>query len=206
LKFLFLKFWISIFELARNSTPARNSGFWKFWISIFELAWNTNPAQNSGFQNFEFRSSSWLEIQHQLEIRLFKVLNFDLRSCSKFNASSKWNSSFWKFWISIFELTRNSTSARISGFSNFQFRSSSWLEIQLQLEIRVLKILNFDLRAGSKFNSSSKFSSGLLWISIFELARSSKLDQYSLLTEFRSSIFDVSANFSILRVGVSIIQ
>jgi hypothetical protein len=184
-------------------------GFWKFWISIFELARNSTPARNSGFENLEFRSSSWLDILLQLEIRVLKILNFDLRTGSKFNSSSKFN--FWQFWISIFELAPNSTPAWNSGFWNFEFRSlswfeiqlqleirvlkkfefrsSSWLEIQLHLEIRVLKILNFDLWASSKFNSSSKFNFWKLWISILELARNSTPARNSALVyfEFRSS-------------------
>jgi hypothetical protein len=77
----------------------------------------------------------------------------------------------------ISELVRISTLAR----NSVVFWSMIWLEIQLQLEIwRGLTII-FNLRTGSKFNSSSKCSFCLLWILIFKL----------LWPEFRPPIFDV---------------
>ena len=120
---------------------------------------------------FEFRSSNWLEIQIQLEIRLWKYLNFDIRAGSKFKSSSKF--AFETFWISIFELARNSNSARNWTLKMFEFWFSSWLEIQIQLVILLWKCFNFDLRADSKFKSSSKFDFETFWISIFKLARNS---------------------------------
>jgi hypothetical protein len=67
------------------------------------------------------------------------------------NSTPARNLGFGNFWISIFELAQNLTPGRN----------------------RVLKILNFDFRAGSKFNSSSKFGFWKFWISIFEMARNS---------------------------------
>jgi hypothetical protein len=104
-------------------------GFWKVWISIFRTGSKFNSSSKFGFYHFEFRSSSWLEIQLQLKIPVLIILNFDLRASLKFNSSSKFG--FWKFWISIFELARNSTPARNSALLDFEFRFSSWLEIQL---------------------------------------------------------------------------
>lgn len=137
---------------------------------LVAISWFLKKGQsnwNSSFLNFEFRSSSWLEIQLQLEIRVLKILNFDLRGGSKFNPSSKFR--FRKYWISIFKLARNSNPARNSvyffilflisifdlarnstpagnsAFENFEFWSLSWLEIQLQLKIQLWFTLNFDL-------------------------------------------------------------
>ena len=119
-QFGFKSSWISIFELAGNSNKII-----KLWISIFELARNSNPARYLASKYFEFRSSSWFEIQIQLEmclqsilnieiqlemrlqiicISIFKVyckiINFDLRTRSKFKASSKCINN----WISVFYL------------------------------------------------------------------------------------------------------
>ena len=68
-------FLISIFELARNSNSARYSfQIGSYWnrISIRYLARNSISGRNSMslfVTFFQFRSSSWLEIQNQLDIR-----------------------------------------------------------------------------------------------------------------------------------------
>jgi hypothetical protein len=51
---------ISIFQLARNSIPARNS---TLKILIFEPARNSSPGRNSNFSKHEFRSFSHLQIR-----------------------------------------------------------------------------------------------------------------------------------------------
>jgi hypothetical protein len=146
-------------------------GFSKFWISFFELSQNSIPARNSAFENLnsDFRAGS--KFNSSFKFGFLKILNFDLRAGSKFNFSSKfW---FWKFWISIFELTRNSTPARNSAFLNLEFRSSSWLEIQLQLEIRVLKILTFDLLSSICVSLASRLRMrGAILDSLFRMTSS----------------------------------
>ena len=115
---------ISIFELARNSNSARYSlHIGSNWnrISICYLARNSISARNSmslfvTFSNFDLRAGSkfkqwsifasdWVNL----------VPNIYLLSCSKFNFGSKLNVIICNFFpISIFELARNSNSARYS--------------------------------------------------------------------------------------------
>ena len=115
-------------------------GFKTFCISVFELARNSLPARYSASKHFIFQSSSWLEIQVQLDIRLQSNLNFVLRAGSKFKPSSIFG--FKIFWITIFELARNSNPARYSASNHFEFRSSSWFDIQS-------KLLNYEFRSSS---------------------------------------------------------
>ena len=81
---------------------AASVGFKTFWISIFELARNSFPVRYSASKHFEFRCLSWPEIQDQLDIRRQNILNvnlrasldiqsklFNLRASSKFKARSK---------------------------------------------------------------------------------------------------------------------
>jgi hypothetical protein len=104
----------------------------EFWASSKILIQYSKLARSSTFEIFD-----WLEIQLQLEFWLLKILNFDLRAGSKINSMSKfW---CWNFWISISELARNTVPARNSGVKKFEFRYSRWLEILLQLEIRLLQ-------------------------------------------------------------------
>jgi hypothetical protein len=109
-KFGFWKFWISIFVLVQNSTPARNLAFYKSFNFDLRVASKFNSTSKFGFWKILISISSWLEIQVKLEIRILKILNFDLRTGLKFNTRSKFR--FWKFWNSIFELARNLTQAR----------------------------------------------------------------------------------------------
>ena len=62
---------------------------------------------------------------------------------------------FKAFWVSSW--ARNSFPARCSASKQFEFQSSSWLGIQVHLDNCLQNILNIDLRAGSKLNSSSIF-------------------------------------------------
>jgi hypothetical protein len=72
---IFKDFYLLISECFLFKASVRHFGLWIFWISIFELARNSTPARNSSFENFEFGSLSWLEIQLQLEIGFLKILN-----------------------------------------------------------------------------------------------------------------------------------
>ena len=104
---------ISIFELARNSNSARYSlqiGSCQIQICISYLARNSISIFVTFFQ---FRSSSWLEIQTQLDIR-FKQGHIGTQYLFLIQLEIQCH------YLQLF----------------FQFRSLSWLEIQTQLDIR----------------------------------------------------------------------
>ena len=118
------------------------------------------------FSNFDLRPSSKFKLSSIFASHTVKLdPNIYLLSSSKFNFGSKFNVIICNFFpISIFELARNSNSARysfqIGSYWNrisirylarnsiscrnsmslfvtfFQFRSSSWHEIQTQLDFR----------------------------------------------------------------------
>ena len=80
--------------------------FKPFWISIFEQARKSSPARYQASKDFEFRSSKWLEIHVHLDIDFKTFLNFDLQTGSKFKSSSIFG--FKTCWTMIIDLARYS--------------------------------------------------------------------------------------------------
>ena len=106
----------------------------------FKNKYNTNTQLNKNKISISYLARNSISGRNSMSLFVTFFLNFDLRAGSKFNLNSIFASHRVKFeQKSISYLARNS----ISGLNSmslfvtfFQFRSSSWLEIQTQLDIR----------------------------------------------------------------------
>jgi hypothetical protein len=142
--------------------------------------------ENSNFVQAEFRAGVEFRASSKIEIQNFqKNVNFELdlissqleiKNFQSRISSRRWISNQFKdlkfgcfnFWISIFELARYSTLARVSAFSNFELQSSSWLSAKL--DFWKFRISICELAQTSTPHRNSAFSNfefrSLSWLEI----------------------------------------